>query len=139
MNSQPPTNPALLPTGLLPGVGVVPPPPSPGGGSTNQAAVAAAALNAMKQQLGSGNSPLTTNPNLNLIGVATGSGGGNTINTPSSSPILHGQSGRVDVDQQRRQQQQQQQQQILMSLSSQSQSLLNPLEAHSLKINEYMR
>lgn len=157
--TNPPTNNPLIPPNMLPGI-VGPPAPLPPSSNTApnnpQAAVAAAALNAMKQaQLtanqqppsipGSASNNLPTNPNLNLIG---GTGGPNTSpgtgNNPS--PNLHGQS--VSAEQQRRQQQEQLlQKQMLLSLSSQAQqqqqhnpaNLLNPLEAHSLKITEYMR
>ena len=137
MNNTSSTNnpliPGNLPTNMLPvGVG---PSSSPSianvPGTNTQAAVAAAALNAMKQaqlsasqQLSaSGSNNLPPNTNLNLLG------GNSTTNS----------SGSANAEQQRRQQQEQLlQKQMLMSLTSQT-STGHPLEAHSLKINEYMR
>lgn len=158
--TNPPTNNPLIPPNMLSGVvgpsqPPPPPPPNPNSPANNpQAAVAVAALNAMKHaQLTASQQPvpipgsvpnnIPTNPNLNLIG-----GAGGSITSPgtgnNSSPNLHGQS--VNAEQQRRQQQEQLlQKQMLMNLSSQAQqqhnpaNLLNPLEAHSLKITEYMR
>lgn len=124
--ANPPTNNPLMPTNMIP----VSPmantnPPGPTPNASSQAAVSAAALNAMKhqltagqqQQLPVGTNNLPVNPNLNLLG------GSSTATNPIIPKDL--------------------QKQMLMSLSTQAAqqqaSLLNPLEAHSLKINEYMR
>lgn len=115
-----PTN--MLPVSPMANNNNNPPGPTP---NASQAAVAAAALNAMKLQLTAGQQqqlPVSTNnlpvnPNLNLLGGSSA----------ASNPIIP-----KDL-----------QKQMLMSLSTQAAqqqaSLLNPLEAHSLKINEYMR